>query len=350
VKLKDEIELIVQNAIAEDTFSRGAISVSLRNSKPLFVSTGALGSLPISQHTLFDCASVTKVVPTSLLALKALDRGLVSLDTEVNTITSRIIIKSKQQVTFQHLLTQTVEFPFALSQLKELSPEDLLKKITHAEIATRPGSKFSYCNATSIVLGILIEELMGDSLYTLAQKEIFDPLEMNNSHFRPREKGIDAAVPTEVDSWRGRVICGEVHDESAWKLSSLIDPGAAGLFSTSEDLAKIVEMILRNDGTFISEGMFANCYRNWIPEISNDETGLGFEYNQSFMGNLRSDMTMGKTGFTGSSIVIDYKRQAGVSILTDYTWPKRKPDRDQIIRFRKLIMDCVWDHVDQSKE
>ncbi len=342
----EKINNLIQNAVSQGVFSRCSVAISLSDCAPIFASIGELGDLGVDEHTHFDCASVTKVIPTSLLALKALDEKLITLDTEVNSVTSRIFLKSALPVTFRHLLTQTVEFPFALSQLKDLSAEDLLQRITHAEIETPPGTKFAYCNATSIVLAIVVEELFSDSLYSLAKKEIFTALRMKNSHFRPLDSNISNIVPTEIDIWRGKAICGEVHDESAWKLSSIIDPGAAGLFSTSEDLLKVIDMVLKDDGSFITEGQFRSFASNWITDVPNDCTGLGFEYGQNFMGDLKSTQTVGKTGFTGASITIDHSRNAGFAILTDYTWPKRKQNRDQIITFRKDIADCVWSYVD----
>ncbi len=347
--LSKTIQSIVDKAEKEGVFSRCSVGVLLPGFETVSVSKGTLGESKISEHTLFDCASVTKVIPTSLLALKALDTELITLDTVVNNVSPRISLKSATPVTLRHLLTQTVEFPFALSELKDLPASDLLKKITHAEIKTPPGTKFAYCNATSIILAIVVEELFSDSLYTIAERELFMPLEMGNSHFKQLKSSGKDIVPTEIDEWRGETICGEVHDESAWKLSSLIDPGAAGLFSSSEDLLKVISMVIRDDGSFISQGLFQEYASNWIPNVTNDCTGLGFEYNQKFMGELQSKSTVGKTGFTGSSITIDHERKAGVAILTDYTWPKRKKNRDQIIRFRREIADCIWNYVDEGR-
>jgi CubicO group peptidase (beta-lactamase class C family) len=152
-------------------------------------------------------------------------------------------------------------------------------------------------------------------------------------------------VPTEIDPWRGRVVQGEVHDESAYTLSRVMVPGSAGLFSTAPDLLNFLDMLLAGGvwggRRFFSERMIRRMSTNQAGPIGAC-TGLGWElFQRSFMGARCSGRTIGKTGFTGCSCVCDLERGVGIVILSGYTYPRRKSTRGPIDEVRRDIADIV---------
>jgi len=311
--------------------------------RPISVGTAGLGSdmpFQVDSDTIFDVASVTKTVPVSTLALIALDMDIVTLDTKLIELLPEYSSPQRELITFRHLLTQTLDFDFAMSGLKDLPSQDVWSRVLSAPLKREPGSHYFYCNATSLLLGASVERIFGGSLDAIAKELIFNPLDMNSTQFRV--KSSKRVVPTEIDNWRGREIRAEIHDESSWRLNEIMVPGAAGLFTTASDLQKYLKMIISGGAPLFSDGFLDGAVVNHLPKELNQEAALGFEYNQPYMGKRRSTRTIGKTGFTGSVIVADYQRKIGFTLLTDFTWPKRKESKEGIVRLRQEIADIVW--------
>lgn len=298
------------------------------------------------ENDIFDVASITKAIPTSILALQALDENRISLNTRIAEILPGFDGPRRELVTLRHLLTHTIEHAFALSSLRALEPRELLRRILSDPLPSLPGSKFFYSNATSVLLGLVVERVLGGTLDSLAEKRIFRPLSMLDSSFNPDKMPPERIVPTEIDEWRGREVRGETHDESAYVLSRLIVPGSAGLFSTVPDLLKVVLTIL-NRGTqsgyrLISPELLDRVGENQIAELG-ECTGLGWELNQArYMGNCDNRQIIGKTGFTGCMITCDLQTGRGVVLLSNYTYPSRKDGPDLINSVRRKICGAVF--------
>jgi CubicO group peptidase (beta-lactamase class C family) len=296
----------------------------------------------VTENSLFDCASVTKAIPVSCLALRFIDRGELGLGDRLIDFVPEYRGSFRNDIRIKHLLTHTLDFDFRLSECKGLPPERLLDSILSVKMKSPPGEKFCYANATSVLLGMVLENVGCKSLHLLAKDIFFDPLGMNDTTFFPSDDAIPGCVPTEIDPWRGRAIRGEVHDESAWALRGIMTAGSAGLFSTVADLLKFVKMLVGGGGSFLSTAMIESIYTNQIPHIDNQQTGLGWELNQEYMGSGRTASTFGKTGFTGGAVIIDRARNAGLVLLSNCTWPTRKPNRDLINGVRSQIADLVF--------
>jgi CubicO group peptidase (beta-lactamase class C family) len=342
------------------------------------------GAAAVTEKSLFDCASVTKAIPVSALALWMIDRKAFGLDDSLVDFVPEYRGSFRESITVKHLLTHTLDFDFRLSECKGYTPEKLLDAILNVKMKTAPGEKFCYANATSILLGMLIEKASGKPLHVLAKEVFFDPLGMSDTTFYPEINTVDSCsnskidnndsvatclnsrindndvvatclnsnidnnnivatcVPTEVDDWRGRAICGEVHDESAWTLRKIMTVGSAGMFSTVSDLLKFVRMLIDGWEPFFSPKTIEAMHTNQIPNINGQCTGLGWELNQPYMGTNRTASTFGKTGFTGCAVIIDRPQKRGLVLLSNYTWPKRKPNRDLINEVRANIADLVF--------
>jgi CubicO group peptidase (beta-lactamase class C family) len=299
-------------------------------------------SQAVTVDSLFDCASVTKAIPVSTLALWLIDHKQLKLSDRLIDFVPVYNGSFREEICLGHLLTHTLDFDFRLSECKDLPPEKLLAAILNVKMKSSPGKKFCYANATSILLGMLIERVSGKSLHELAQEVFFDPLGMKDTTFFPKKTALANCVPTEIDPWRGRIIQGEIHDESAWVLRKIMTAGSAGLFSTVPDLMKFVRMLIDGWKPFFKQRTVNAMHTNQIPHIKDMSTGLGWELNQEYMGTKRTAQTFGKTGFTGCAIIADRSKNTGVVMLSNYTWPKRKPNRDLINEVRAQIADLVW--------
>ena len=283
---------------------------------------------PLSSDALFDCASLTKSVATAASALVALQEGRTSLDERIADRLPELRTPWRDEIVLRHLLTHTLDYRISLSSLKELSEGEILERILTFRFEKRPGETYLYCNATSLLLGLWLERLERATLDRIAQERVFGPLGMARTTFYPRSIAPQNLIaPSEVDAWREGEVRGVVHDESAYALRGRGPVGSAGLFSTVSDLQLFLrEWLLASEGKgkLFSRETAELVDRNWIPELG--DAGLGFERNQkAWMGDCLSGSRIGKTGFTGCSIVLDFRKRRALAILSNSMWPKRKP-------------------------
>ncbi|MBD3239524.1 MAG: serine hydrolase, partial [Chitinivibrionales bacterium] len=304
------------------------------------------GGQAMAADDIFDVASITKLVPTSTLALQLIDRQLISADTPAADYLSELTGPCASQLRVRHLLTHTVDFGLRLSSRKDLPAERILSDILTAQPVSPPGSVFSYANATSLLLGILVERACdGRSLGDIAQRHLFEPLGMHDSTFEPDAVDPARTVPTERDPWRGREIRGEIHDESAWKLRPLLVPGSAGLFSTVPDLLAYLSMLLNGGEAggerLLSKSAVNAMFTNQIAALDMS-TGLGCELNQPRYMGSQAEHLIGKTGFTGCVVMCSRRAGRGLAFLSNATWPDRSTERAAIDAVRRDVADIVF--------
>ena len=307
-------------------------------------------SMPVSEQTVYDVASITKSIPVASLALRLIEDGRLKLDGRLIDTLPEFVGGYRESIAIRHLLTHTLDFGFQLSSLKDLRGDAILEKILSAPLRGEPGAVFSYANASSILLGLVVERITGLSLDEAADLYFFKPLGMQYTTFHPERLSGTQVAPTEDDPWRGRIIRAEVHDESAWALRPRI-VGSAGLFSTAPDLIKFAAMLL-NGG--MVEGMrfflpetVAAMHADALAEQGIGRAGLGWELSQpSFMGKQCGNVTFGKTGFTGCSVVIDPPRDAAMVLLSNHTYPQRWKDRLLINEVRGGLADIIFKLID----
>lgn len=318
-------------AIKDKIFPGCVVGIVRKNGQKIVIPFGKFtyekSSKIITQNSIFDVASITKSIPTSSLALKLVGEGKLNLDDKVIKYISELKNLDREKIMIKHLLTQTLDFGLRLSDLKDNVPEEILNVIFTTELKSKPGNKFSYTNAASILLGIVIERIYKDKLDKLADKYFFKPLNMTRTTFHPLKLfDKNEIVPTEFDPWRGRLIQGEVHDESAYSLNKKMVVGSAGLFSTAPDLLSFLEMVLNNDN---------------LNKLA--QKGLGWELNQPrYMGKYATKETFGKTGFTGCVVICNVEKEVGLVILSNYVYPQRKKDVELINKVRRDISDIVF--------
>jgi CubicO group peptidase (beta-lactamase class C family) len=300
----------------------------------------------IHENSVFDVASITKAIPTSSCALFLLDRGMLGLDDPLIRYVPEFNNSSREKVLIRHLLTQTLHYDFRLSSLKDSGPDGILNAIFSKKFTAEPGASFFYSNATSILLGLVVERIFRKRLDAIADEEFFRPLEMNSTSFFCDAVNMKNCVPTEIDAWRPKTIQGEVHDESAWVLRrNRMVAGSAGLFSTAPDLLKFLGMLL-NRGELRGKRYFSHDIIGQIQTNQLDHlglhAGLGWElFQKRYMGNSCTVRTFGKTGFTGCVCICDIAKQTAFVLLSNCTFPHRKEGTQAIDEVRRDIADIL---------
>lgn len=331
-------------------------------------------SLNTPETTVFDIASLTKVCPTSTLALRYILEGRISPDTKVIDFIPELQTNYRNDIRVFHLLTHSLDYRVPMKTLRELPPEGILDALYTYQFEKAPGDAFNYGNPASVLLGIILSRLTGETLQEQGRKLFFEPLGMTRSGWDPLTRDFNRIPkgeisPTEICSFRNREIQGEIHDESAWVLRKLFPVGSAGMFSAVPDLLKFVQMVL-NDGQapagtpahaeckrIVPEGLLRLVSRNAFMDpaygsclagSAGDCTGLGWELNATkFMGTRVSPRTFGKTGFTGASIVADPDKGAAVVLLSNFTYPHREPNADRIHAFRAKLADAFFGEINE---
>lgn len=352
--MREKIQNKIAQAIEQKLFSACVVGMVRTDGQRLIVPGGRLtfdaDAPSVHENTIFDVASITKSIPTSSLALKLIDTKKLRVNDKLIKFVPEFQNSSRENTTIWHLLTQTLDYDFRLSAYKNRTPAEILNVIFRAEFRSKPGTKLFYTNTTSILLGLVVERIFGESLDKLGEKYFFSPLKMTRTSFRPLEKfSKDEIVPTEIQEWRGGLIHGEVHDESAYALSRKSVVGSAGLFSTVSDMLNFLEMLLHRGAIggqkYFSPETITQIQTNQLADIR-EYGGLGWELNQPrYMGKYCGEKTFGKTGFTGCAVVCDTEREVGFVIFSNYTFPARKPDAALSNKFRSEIADIIFENL-----
>jgi len=320
------IDDLAREAIEKNIFPGciiGIIEKGGRKALPFGRHTYAEDSPVVTENSLYDCASLTKSVVTATLALQLLDEGKFALESRLVEFVPEYRTRHHEAVSIRHLLTYTLGNTLPLSTLEDKTPDEIFDAICTEE-THEPGTVFNYSNTPAFLLGIIIERVLAKSLDKAAQERIFDPFGMKSATFSPQ-----VAVPTEVG------VQDIVHDESARVFARAEKTvGHAGLFASMNDLLLFVEHLLLIRDTRLSTNQIAHL---------NASTALGWELNQPhFMGSKRRTHMFGKTGFTGTSIVVDYEREKALIILSNRTYPHRPKDTSVINAFRSGLCDIVF--------
>lgn len=280
------------------------------------------GSLPVSSDSIYDIASITKVIAaTGLLML--IDLGEARFEDPVSYYLPTA--RYDQSLTLFHLLTHTAGIQIQMSKIiKSQSPEAIHQAILNAS-TNKIGEEVMFTNANSYLIGKIIEKITSQSLEKFFGREIFAPLEMDNTTYKPSEKQLPKVVPTEISTERG-LVKGTTHDPSAYALGGIV--GHSGLFSTALDMANFCQMWLQggcfNGKQLLSTKMVNRATKKQIPASLTPDTGFGWMLNREFMGILKSK-SYGHTGFTGTSISITPDLSLACVLLTNRVYPNPKP-------------------------
>ncbi|MCA0991493.1 serine hydrolase domain-containing protein [Pseudalkalibacillus hwajinpoensis] len=303
--------------------------------------------IPMSENTIFDLASISKLFTTTA-AMTLYEDGAFQLDDPVAKYIPEFAANGKENVTIEQLMTHTSGFkPWIPLYTIGEDRDNRLEYVFQYPLQSAPGTDYTYSDLNMITLGALIERLSGMRLDEYVKQEITEPLGMDDTMYNPPAELKERIAATEYQPWTNRgLVWGEVHDESAWSLDGVA--GHAGVFSTASDLAKFAHMYLmegRYGGTRILEPATVKLLtENRIPEFPGDDHGLGWELQQGwFMDALSESTTLGHTGYTGTSIVVSPTNQTIAILLTNRVHPTRETVSTSPTRraFARQVADAI---------
>jgi len=341
------VDAIIGAAIADSAFPGAQIAVVkdglLVEEKSFGRQTYDPSSRPIDDGTMFDLASVTKVIATTSAVMKLVDTGAIGLDDPVAKYIPSFESGEKAAITIRQLLLHRGGFPpFRRLWLECPGPASVMDTIAATALVAHPGDSTVYSDLGFITLGKIVEKLTGMPLDEFAAREFFTPLRMRNTMYNPPESLRARCAPTEIDtSWRRSLVQGTVHDENAAFLGGV--SGNAGLFSTAGDLAVYMQMLF-NRGTYAGRRYLSE---QTIDEFigkrtAGQERWLGWDMRSprgSSSGSHFSEASFGHTGFTGTCIWADPTRKLAVIFLTNRVYPTRA--NQKIMHVRPAVNDAV---------
>jgi uncharacterized protein YbbC (DUF1343 family)/CubicO group peptidase (beta-lactamase class C family) len=343
----EEVDRVLDEFRERGAFPGGVLAVGtqggLLHLHPLGRLTYEADAPRVNAGTLYDLASLTKVVATTTMAMILVEEGRLDLDQPVHERLPGFQGPGKEAVTIRHLLTHSSGLPAVAPLFREVQGKAaFLERIEAMDLEYPPGSRSVYSDLGIILLGEILEQAAGQPLEDFVRTRVFEPLGMRDTQFRPPPALRSRIAPTEFDPWRGRLIQGEVHDENAFALGGVAPH--AGLFSTAGDLARFAQMLL-NGGALEGHCIISRdtidlfTRRAGIPE---SDRALGWDTKSaegSSAGTLFSPRSFGHTGFTGTSIWIDPDRKIYVILLTNRVHPTR--ENNLIREARPAVADAV---------
>jgi beta-N-acetylhexosaminidase len=353
---------VIEKAIADKAFPGATVAVGYRDK----VSYHAFGDLSYDKDspatrldTMYDLASLTKVVVTTTLVEKLVEGDFPSpldLDAPIERYLPEWATgpqpEWRHKVTVRNLMTHTSGLPaFQEYWRTSRGKADTLRMIFAEPLEYEPGTKVVYSDLGIILMAEIIYRLTGKPLDQLANEYLFQPLGMKNSMYKPPKNLWPEIAPTEVDErWRHRLIQGEVHDENAYAIGGV--SGHAGVFSTSPDLAAFCQMLL-NGGVYAHHRILkrATIAEFTVPQVLAKNTrtlGWVVPTEGSSSGHYFSAHSYGHTGFTGTTIWIDPDRQLFVVLLTNRVNPTR--ENHKIAEVRPAVHDAIMKSLGLASE
>jgi CubicO group peptidase (beta-lactamase class C family) len=303
-------------------------------------------SAPVTPETIYDLASVTKVVATAAACMLLVQRGKFHLEERVVDVLPEFGTEDRrtQKVTFRMLLAHSSGLPAYVKLFETAaSRHELLQQAARTVLTHDPGTHVEYSDIGFILLGEAVERITGEALDVFCRREIFVRLQLQTMMFTPRPEFFARIPPTEDDThFRHHIIQGGVNDENAWVMGGVA--GHAGLFSTAYDVATFAECMLRGGAPLLdlhTVELFTR--REAIPAGTCRALGWDTPSPPSQSGRYFSPASYGHLGFTGTSLWIDPQRHLSVTLLTNRTWPDRSSQAIKQIRpaFHDAVVEAL---------
>jgi CubicO group peptidase (beta-lactamase class C family) len=307
---------------------------------------------PMPVDAIFDLASLTKVIGTTTAAEILYDRGQLDLDAPVVRYLPEFGgTPGHDEITVRNLLSHSSGLKSADGLWRNVKDrQDLLRQIYATPATDPPGSAFAYRDTNIILMGEIVQRLTGQTLDRFLAREVFEPLGMKDTVFRPSRTLLPRIAPTEQDdTFRHMLVRGVVHDENAYVMGGVA--GHAGLFSTARDLSALAQLYLNHGsyrGTRLIKASTIALFETPqnLPPGSSRALGWDTPTPGGFAGPLASPHAIIHTGFTGTSIYIDPDRDAFVILLTNRVNPTR--NNALIAQARPAIHSAVLSALDGS--
>ncbi len=325
-------DAVLQQAMRDHAFPGAAYGIWLRG-EMIAASAGRFiyeSDAPrVEPETVYDLASVSKVVATAAIAMLLWERGQLDLEQpiadwlpEFSRVADAASHADRQRVTVRMLLAHSSGLP-AYARLYEtcITAEALLDACLRIPLEAPPGTRAAYSDIGFILLGHLLERITGETLDAFCQREIFASLGMEHTAFCPPAAWKHAIPPTQIDeTLRHRLIQGEVQDENCWRVGGV--SGHAGVFSNVPDLLHFAACILQGGmPIFRPETVQLFTTRDATVAGSSRALGLDTPSQPSSSGQYFSPYSAGHLGYTGTSLWLDFDKQLAVVLLTNRTYP-----------------------------
>lgn len=352
-------EHLMRRAVSEGIFPGAVLLVSNETDQVIFDAYGVARIDPerrMTRETVFDLASLTKPLATTLGAMILVQRGELSLDQEIGTIVPAFNGTDKERVTIKQLLAHNSGLPDYRPYYKRLMTfpperrkEGLEEMLLPERLIATPGTQTVYSDIGFMILGWVMEVVSTMPLNLFIEETIYHPLGLQNLFFLPLDSEkprphIDFAV-TEECQWRKKVLEGEVHDDNAYAIGGVA--GHTGLFGTAQDIHRLLVELLNTYHGRPNSGLFHPETLRTFFQRQPSGRALGFDTPTqpgSSSGRHFSERSVGHLGYTGTSFWIDLERSIIVILLTNRVHPTR--DNDKIKTFRPIIHDAVMEELE----
>ena len=342
------LDSIMNEAIQDHAFPGGQLLVAKDGAVVYNKSFGSFkyssGSPKVDGSTLYDLASVTKVIATTSAIMKLFDESKIQLDDPVTKYIPEFGNHGKEKILVRNLLLHNGGLPaFKRLYLTCKSPQEVLDSVYQTETIYPLGDSTVYSDFDFILLGKIVEKISGATLDKYVDSVFFKPLGMKSTMYKPPSSIWEKVSPTEYDSiYRKRLIQGEVHDENACALGGV--SGHAGLFSTASDLAIFLQMIM-NGGSYGGKQYLKPETIKFFTSRQNQHSSRALGWDTKTMngyssaGSLFGEKSYGHTGFTGTSVWVEPEKNIFVILLTNRVYPTR--NNSKILQIRPKVHDAV---------
>jgi CubicO group peptidase (beta-lactamase class C family) len=342
-----EIDRIVRRGVTAGGFPGASVVVGRKGYAVWSRGVGTLdwrsgGAAVDPETSIYDLASLTKVVATTTAIMILYDEGKVALDAPVSRYLPAFAGEQRDLVTVSHLLTHRAGLPAGLEVWRRTAnPADARAAVLAAPLKRAPGTAYEYSDLGPMLLAFLVEAVSGQSFDAFVKARVFDPLGMTDTGFRPSMREVSRIAPTEVTPPRGYPLRGEVHDENAFRLGGVA--GHAGLFSTAADLSIFAQMMLQGgrygDRRIVSDSTVARFTRRTA-----GRRALGWDTcaAEGGCGQFLTARAFGHTGYTGTSLWIDPDHELFVVLLSNRVHaPKARRPATVIMDVRHDLADAA---------
>jgi len=321
------VDAVIDHAISEGTVP-GAVLLVGHNGRVIYRKAYGHRALdprrePMTLDTIFDLASLTKVIATTTAVMQLVERGKMRFNDPVAKYLPEFAQNGKQDITIRQLLTHYSGLPPDLDLKTPWQGKQTGYDMAFAEtLQDPPGSRFTYSDINFIVLGALVERVSGETLDEYSKRHIFIPLKMFHTRFLPPAVWLPKIAPTQYDE-NNHMLRGVVHDPTVRRMGGVA--GQAGLFSTADDLAKFAQALLNHGDGILSPASVEKMTSPEQPPSAPVLRGFGWDIDSPYSSN-RGDLLpiggYGHTGFTGTSLWIDPAAKTYIILLTNAVHPR----------------------------
>jgi serine-type D-Ala-D-Ala carboxypeptidase len=322
---------------------------------------------PVSEETVFDLASLTKPLATTVAVMLLVREKKLRLDDRVIRFFPNFGVYGKTAITFRHLLSHSSGLPAWRPYYREMlaletggkkvgfvathsAKEFVYTQLQREKLEAPPGRQTIYSDLGFMLLGAAVEAISGVELDQYCWSKIFRPLGLRSTSFinlelmrrRRLEPAVEQFAPTERCAWRKRILCAEVHDDNAYAMGGVA--GHAGLFSTVDDVDRLTNCLIacyRGESDFLPATVVREFWTR-DDRVPGSTWALGWDTpspQQSSAGEFFSPHSVGHLGFTGTSVWIDLERHVHVIVLSNRVHPQR--DNDKIQAFRPALHNAI---------